>query len=81
MPSSTPPLTQAVITLEAEPGLIRLTVQDTGGGFNPAGRRQPGSQGGRGLTFMRERAIAIGGQLHVEKDTRQGTRIVIQVRR
>jgi PAS domain S-box-containing protein len=73
--------TQAVITLEAEPGLIRLTVEDNGGGFNPAGRRRPGSQGGWGLTFMRERAIAIGGQLHVESASGQGTRIVVEVRR
>ena len=59
------------IRLSAEPTL-RLAISDDGSGFE-AGVGAPSSNGGFGLTSMRERAEGLGGELHVRSRAGQGT--------
>ena len=59
------------IRLSAEPTL-RLAISDNGCGFN-AGGGAPPSNGGFGLTSMRERAEGLGGEVQVRSRAGQGT--------
>jgi PAS domain S-box-containing protein len=60
------------VQLEHKSAEIRLTVQDTGTGFDPEAAVR---KHGLGLTSMRERLKLVGGQLSVESNPRQGTTI------
>lgn len=64
------------IELLFEPGLVRLSVQDDGQGFNPG---MGESRNGFGLTGMQERAERIGGQLAVTSRRGRGTEVAIVV--
>jgi signal transduction histidine kinase len=50
---------------------VLLDVSDSGNGFDPRAPRD----GHLGITFMQERAAAVGGQLDVESEIGQGTRV------
>lgn len=57
-------------------GLLRLTVDDNGQGFDPAhASHRPG--GGNGLHNLRVRAEALSGTLVIESVPGQGTRVVL----
>jgi signal transduction histidine kinase len=56
----------------------RLTVTDDGRGFDPAA---PRSQDHQGLSNMRDRAFALGGELTIESAPGHGTRVVVVVPR
>jgi PAS domain S-box-containing protein len=58
--------------LQGESDVIRLTVHDTGAGFDPEAAFQ---KQGLGLTSMRERLKLVGGQLSLESKPGQGTTI------
>jgi PAS domain S-box-containing protein len=60
------------VQLEGKSDEIRLTVQDTGTGFDPEAALR---KHGLGLTSMRERLKLVGGQLSVESKPGQGTTI------
>ena len=62
---------QASISIREEAGRLVFAVEDDGAGFDPAG---PGR--GIGLTNMRDRLGAIGGQLEVDSAPGRGTRVV-----
>jgi signal transduction histidine kinase len=49
---------------------LRFEVSDDGGGFDPAH-----TNGGTGITNLRDRLAAVGGELHVESSPGHGTRI------
>lgn len=67
---------RVILRLEAPPGVIRLTVQDDGRGFDTAGM----SSGSRfGLVGMRERARLLGGGFQIESSPGAGTRITADV--
>jgi signal transduction histidine kinase len=55
-----------------ELGRIRLWIQDDGQGIDPATLAEPG---GMGLVAMRQRALAIGGDLTIQSTPENGTRI------
>ena len=55
--------------------VLKLSIHDDGVGFDPGTAEQDGF----GLVSMRERAAAIGGQLHVESRQNAGTRIEVIV--
>jgi signal transduction histidine kinase len=55
---------------------VWLRVTDDGVGFDPNGLRQ---EGGYGLTSMRERAEALGGQFSVSSEPGQGTSVEIML--
>jgi signal transduction histidine kinase len=55
---------------------IALSVVDNGQGFDP---KQAQSKGGHGLRNMRERTVALGGNLQVRSSVGQGTRLEIHM--
>jgi signal transduction histidine kinase len=67
------------VVLERKVKDLRLTVSDSGRGFNPTTARQ---KGGLGLQSMEERALGIGGCLTVESSASAGTtvRLTIPIR-
>lgn len=69
---------QASITLELNrPNAIRIIIADQGRGFDlPSSTPQPGHLG---LTSMKERVEALGGNLEIESAPGKGTRLIISV--
>ena len=63
------------LTLRRDNGVLRLTVNDDGAGFDPAGR----SAAGQGLRNMADRVRRLGGSLRIESAFGQGTRITVEV--
>jgi signal transduction histidine kinase len=89
--------TQVTVTVEVDGGTLRLVVADDGIGFDPsttpfdpaqdklrtspAPLAEPAGGRGWGLLTMTERAEAVGGRCRIESDSRQGTRVVVEVDR
>lgn len=61
---------------ERDPGFLRVVVTDDGDGFCPAAER---SNGGYGLTSMKERADLWQGALSIDSERTHGTRVSISV--
>lgn len=62
------------VMIRHENGKYRVLIEDDGRGFGtPTMRGRPGEH--LGLTIMRERAERIGGELKIESDPNEGTRI------
>src|SRR5918994_2161851 len=64
---------RAVVTLGMVDGEVLVEIQDDGGGFGPD------TSPGMGLTGMRERVLALGGELQVEGREGLGTRVFLRV--
>ena len=64
----------AVVTLGMDDGEVLVEVEDDGRGFGPE------TPYGMGLTGMRERVLALGGNLEVEGREGVGTRVFLRVR-
>jgi PAS domain S-box-containing protein len=64
---------RAVVSLGVSDGEVRVEIEDDGRGF------ERDTAPGMGLTGMRERAAALGGDLAVEGEPGSGTRVVLQV--
>ncbi len=64
----------AGISLVIEPGRVLLGVVDDGGGFT-ADAGSPAARSRLGIVGMRERALAVGGQLGVISGPGEGTRV------
>ena len=67
--------TEVALELSDRDGL-RMAVRDNGEGFAPSGSRRRGSFG---LTSMRERAVALGGNLSVESEPGIGTQVEVNL--
>ena len=67
---------EAKVELSAHGDELNLCISDFGAGFNPESIE---SKGGLGLISMRERLGLIGGQLAVESQPSDGTRIRVHV--
>jgi len=67
---------EAKVELSARGDEINLCISDLGAGFNPESIER---KGGLGLISMRERLGHIGGQLAVESQPSDGTRIRVRV--
>ena len=67
--------TEVALELSDRDGL-RMAVRDNGEGFAPGGSRRRGSFG---LTSMRERAVALGGNLSVESEPGIGTQVEVNL--
>ncbi len=65
---------RAVVTLGMVNGEILVEIEDDGRGFGPE------TSYGMGLTGMRERVLALGGELEVEGREGVGTRVFLRVR-
>jgi signal transduction histidine kinase len=70
--------TRASVVLRADPGSVRLEINDDGTGFDPSEERSSSHQG---LDNMAARAARHGGQLRVESAVGAGTRIIVTVDR
>jgi signal transduction histidine kinase len=66
----------AKVELSAHGAGIDLCISDSGAGFNPECVH---AKGGLGLISMRERVRLIGGQLTIESQASDGTRIRVCV--
>ncbi|MBI2555253.1 MAG: GAF domain-containing protein [Candidatus Rokubacteria bacterium] len=66
---------RVVVSLRRAAGVLRLSVEDDGAGFDPARR----STAGQGLRNMRERAWRLRGSLSVESAPGRGTRVIVEV--
>jgi signal transduction histidine kinase len=70
----------ATVKLERSGREVRMTVSDTGAGFDPsASPAAPSEQGGFGLMSIRERLGLLGGRLEIESAPGRGTRVVVTV--
>src|SRR5918993_264005 len=65
---------RAVVTLGMVKGEVHVEIEDDGSGFGPE------TPYGMGLTGMRERVLALGGELEVEGRKGVGTRVFLRVR-
>jgi two-component system, NarL family, sensor histidine kinase UhpB len=65
---------RAVVTLGTVNGEILVEIEDDGRGFGPE------TSYGMGLTGMRERVLALGGELEVEGREGEGTHVFLRVR-
>jgi two-component system, NarL family, sensor histidine kinase UhpB len=65
---------RAVVTLGTVNGEVLVEIEDDGRGFGPE------TSYGMGLTGMRERVLALGGELEVEGREGVGTRVFLRVR-
>jgi signal transduction histidine kinase len=66
---------RAVVDLRLKSGKVRLTVTDSGCGFDPTA---PSPDGHVGINGMKERAELVGGNLDITS-SRDGTRVVFEV--
>lgn len=66
--------TTTIVQLMPQAGLLHLSIQDNGKGFNPTQNTT-----GFGLQGMRERAAALGGQLKVDSQPGAGCRISVSL--
>jgi signal transduction histidine kinase len=66
---------RVALTLSYMEDVVTLDVRDDGSGFDPGAPRDPGYEGGFGLSAMRERVSRIAGTLEVESEPGGGTAI------
>ncbi len=66
------------VRIGIQDGRVEATVQDDGGGFDPAAV-QPAGGHRFGLQVMQERAEEVGGAVHVHSAPGAGTRVVITI--
>jgi PAS domain S-box-containing protein len=64
---------RATVTVGTADDAVLVEIEDDGRGF------EPGEPSGMGLTGMRERALALGGELEVEGARGAGTRVLLRV--
>lgn len=64
------------VDLQVDGNQLMLNIKDNGRGFDPETATRNGHYG---LIGIRERARLIDGKLHIESDSKQGTRINLQV--
>jgi two-component system, NarL family, nitrate/nitrite sensor histidine kinase NarX len=66
------------ILLNLEHGVITLLIEDDGRGFEQAPAGKPGEH--LGLSIMQERAQRLGGELKIESEPGEGTRVELSYR-
>ena len=66
-----------VLLSQGPHGLLRVMIEDDGTGISPQVDDGAGDQH-FGLAIMRERAASIGGNLHIESEPGEGTRVVLE---
>ena len=69
---------RATVVLSGAAQQVRLVVEDDGRGIAASAAANDAGTVGWGMAVMRERAVAVGGAMHVESPGR-GTRIVVEV--
>jgi signal transduction histidine kinase len=69
----------AAVTLTYQAGSVSLDVRDDGRGFDPAARAEHRDDRGYGLSGIRARAAALGGDLVVESAPGDGTALAVSL--
>ena len=69
--------TQVALATRFTPGGLRLTIEDNGSGFSLDDAKA--ATGHLGLMSMSERARNLGGQLDIQSQPGQGTRLTLDV--
>jgi PAS domain S-box-containing protein len=72
---------QVKLEVALPPGRITLTIADDGIGFDPAAPPQQPGRTGWGMLTMRERAVALGGNLMIESTPGLGTQVTVTLTR
>jgi signal transduction histidine kinase len=67
------------VYLHAQPGSLRVVVEDDGVGFDAADVERPGRRRGLGLLGIRERVSQLRGTVHIESTAAHGTRIEVHL--
>ena len=67
------------ITFQCADGRIRLTITDDGQGFRVGDAKQASEEAHWGLLTMQERALAVGGELHVASQPGMGATVAVEV--
>ena len=70
-------VTEAVVRVERDDAVVRVTVEDRGRGFEPGKRAAPTEEGGYGLFSIAERIDLLGGKMEIESARRRGTRVTL----
>lgn len=70
---------RVVITLQCEDSKICLTIADNGQGFRVGAAPQASDDPHWGFLTMQERALAVGGALHVTSQPGAGTTVVVEL--
>jgi len=70
----------AWVRLEQAGTMLTVSIKDDGQGFNPD-EMMPSKTGGKGLGLlgMQERAILLGGALHIDSQPGQGTQVCVKL--
>ena len=71
--------TEVTVDLAFRPDVIRLGIQDNGGGFDQEEYRNQGRRGGFGLTGMEQRARLVRGTLNVKSQKGMGTTVEVAI--
>jgi PAS domain S-box-containing protein len=69
---------RATVTISTHRGMLRVTVQDRGRGFNPNRISRASESGGFGLFSLRERLSALGGTMKIKSARGKGTAITLE---
>ena len=69
--------TEAVVHVERGDGVVRVTVEDRGRGFDPSKQVAPTEEGGFGLFSIAERIDLIGGRMEIQSARRKGTKVTL----
>lgn len=72
---------QVIVTLEYQPDVVLLRIDDDGQGIDVDNLGPATSTGGYGLTTMRERATLAGGELHIRTRPGGGASLLCRVPR
>jgi signal transduction histidine kinase len=59
--------------------VLKLSIEDDGCGFDPAGPAVADSESGRGLTNMGRRAKLLGAELDIDSAPNKGTRVTLKI--
>ena len=70
--------TECRVDMERLPEILRVTIADNGGGFDPATPRA-GERRGLGLIGIRERASHLHGTVSIHSAPGRGTRVVVEL--
>jgi len=70
---------KVVISLRCQPDQVRLTITDDGRGFHMGRARQIDDEPHWGFLTMQERALAVGGALHVNSQPGAGATVTVEV--
>ena len=70
---------EIIVAVHWQPEVLRIVIDDDGGGFEPDKVLQAPVRHGLGLAGIRERLTSLGGRMCIESEQGQGTRVILEV--